>query len=197
MREVELKGVVPDAAAARARLEQAGARLVFSGRLEDRCYDGAERRLAAADQVLRLRVYRDGDGTRAALDWKGPTRYDGGYKVREELTTSVGDPAALAAMLEALGYTVSREIDRRIVQYELGGATVRFEEYPRMDVLVEVEGEPDAIERAVGALGISRAAFTTDRLPQFIERFEARTGQRAAICDRELDGDYRYSALDA
>ena len=147
--------------------------------------------------MLRLRVYRDGESTRAALDWKGPTRYDGGYKVREELSTTVGDPDALAAMLEQLGYTVTREIDRRIVQYELDGAIVRFEEYPRMDVLVEVEGEPEAIERAVKALGIPRDAFTTDRLPQFIARFEERTGQRAAICDRELAGDYRYSALDA
>ena len=197
MREVELKGVVPDADAARARLERLGARLVFAGRLEDRRYDGAERRLAEVDHVLRLRVYRDGERTNAALDWKGPTRYDGGYKVREELSTTVGDPDALAAMLEQLGYAVTREIDRRIVQYELDGATVRFEEYPRMDVLVEVEGAPQAIERAVEALGIPRAEFTTDRLPQFIARFEARTGQRAAICDRELDGDYRYSALDA
>ena len=41
--------------------------------------------------------------------------------------------------------TVILEIERVISQYELDGAIVRFEEYPRMDVLVEVEGGPDAI----------------------------------------------------
>jgi adenylate cyclase class IV len=146
--------------------------------------------------VLRLRVYR-GAAVSAHIDWKGPTGYADGYKVREEHSVSCGDPDALATILERLGYVVTREIDREIEQFTLGGATVRFERYPRMDVLVEVEGEPAAIERAITALGIARAAFTTQRLPDFVKAFELRTGERAAICDREVDGDYRYSATDA
>jgi hypothetical protein len=74
---------------------------------------------------------------------------------------------------------------------------VRLERYPRMDVLAEVEGEPEAIERAIALLGLPRASFTTERLPDFVRHFEDRTAQRAAICDRELTGDYRYSATDA
>ena len=107
------------------------------------------------------------------------------------------DPVALARILELLGYVVTREIDRHIAQFEHAGATVRFERYPRMDTLVEVEGAPDAIERAIVALGVPRASFTTERLPDFVMKFEARTGERAALCDRELTGDYRYSATDA
>ena len=86
------------------------------------------------------------------------------------------------------------EIDREIAQYELGGATIRFESYPRMDVLVEVEGEPDSIEQAIEALGMSRGQFNSDRLANFVARFEQRTGVRAAICQRELDGDYSFRA---
>lgn len=196
MREVELKAVVPDPAAARDALRAAGATLAYQGRLEDRRYDTPERALALRDHVLRLRVYR-GSTVRALLDWKGPTGYQDGYKVREELSTPVGDAAALAAMLEGIGYVVTREIDREIEQYAHAGAVVRFERYPRMDVLVEVEGEPAAIERAIAALGLPRASFTTERLPDFVRHYEDRTGQRAAICDRELSGDYRYSATDA
>lgn len=133
----------------------------------------------------------------AALDWKGPTDYAGGYKVREELSTDLVDPDALAAILERIGYVVTREIDREIAQYELAGAVVRFERYPRMDVLVEVEGAPEAIERAIVATGMSRDAFTSERLPAFVERYEARTGERAALCDRELSGDFRFSVSDA
>ena len=131
------------------------------------------------------------------LDWKGPTTYQNGYKVREEHSVSLGDPDDLALMLERLGYVITREIDREIEQYTVVGATVRLEQYPRMDVLAEVEGEPEAIERAIQLLGLPRTSFTTERLPDFVRHFEDRTGQRAAICDRELTGDYRYSATDA
>jgi adenylate cyclase class 2 len=196
MREVELKAMVADPEAARHALRAAGATLTFAGRLEDRRYDAPDRALRLRDQVLRLRVYR-GNEVRALLDWKGPSSYDGGYKVREEHSTPVADPAALAAILEGLGYVVTREIDRTIEQYQIEGAMVRFERYPRMDVLVEVEGEPAAIERAIAVLRLPRADFTTGRLPDFVQRFEDRTGERAAICDRELSGDYRFSATDA
>lgn len=196
LREVELKGIVPDIGAARAALRAAGAQLTYAGRLEDRRYDLPDRALRLRDHVLRLRVYR-GEPARALLDWKGPTAYEDGYKVREELSVPLGDPDALAAMFERLGYVVTREIDREIEQYAVAGATVRLERYPRMDVLAEVEGEPAAIERAIRILGLPRESFTVGRLPDFVRLYEDRTGERAAICDRELTGDYRYSATDA
>ncbi len=196
MREVELKSVVELPDTAREAILAAGAVLTYTGRLEDRRYDAPDRALAVRDHVLRLRVYR-GTVVRALLDWKGPTGYADGYKVREEHSVPFEDPDQLATILERLGYIVTREIDREIEQFVLGGATIRFERYPRMDVLVEVEGEPAAIERAITALALPRAGFTTARLPDFVRQYELRTGLRAAICDRELDGDYRFSATDA
>lgn len=89
------------------------------------------------------------------------------------------------------------EIDREIAQYELGGATIRFERYPRMDVLVEVEGIPDAIEQAIAALGMLRGEFTAERLLSFVSRFERRTGVRSALCERELTGDSQFRRSDA
>jgi adenylate cyclase class IV len=153
--------------------------------------------MAARDHVLRVRVYRGGEPVRASLDWKGPTRRDGTYKLREELATSVTDPDALAEILTLLGYEISIAIDREIVQYDLGGAMVRFERYPRMDDLVEVEGSPEQIERAIAVLGLERDGFTTDRLPDFVRRYEARTGGRAAISDAELAGDARFDVSNA
>lgn len=196
-REVELKAIVQDLRSARAAVEQAGGRLVFAGRLEDRRYDSQDRALVAKDLVLRLRTYRSGTGISAHLDWKGPTHRVDGFKVRDELTTSVSDPDALARMLEGLGYRVVREIDREIAQYGLGDTMIRFERYPRMDTLVEVEGSPEGIERAIHVLGMPREAFTAERLSDFVRSYEARTGTRAAICDRELSGDYRYSVRNA
>ena len=117
---------------------------------------------------------------------EGPTRRDGTYKLREELGTSVSDPGVSLRDAGQLGYEVSIAIDRVIVQYDLAGTMVRFEHYPRMDDLVEVEGAPEQIERAIAVLGLARDGFTTDRLPDFVRRYEERTGGRAAISDADL-----------
>jgi adenylate cyclase class IV len=189
MREVELKAVLDSWRDRSARLERAGATRVFFGRIEDRRYDTDARSLAARDIVLRLRLYRGSDGARAELEFKGPTAYEDGYKVRDEIGSRVSDPESVAVMLSGLGYLVTRAIDREIEQWDVDGASVRFERYPRMDDLVEVEGEPEAIERAIAALGIPRNAYTAERLTDFAMRYEARTGTRAALSDAELAGN--------
>lgn len=188
MLEVELKAVVADAGATRARLVAAGATLTFAGRMEDRRYDTPDGRYARRDVVIRLRTYRpeDGQPERAYFDWKGASSSDSGYKVRDELSTTVGDAETLAKILDRVGLYVTREVDRTIWQYTLGAAMVRFEQYPRMDVLLEVEGSPDAIEQAIAVSGIPRSAFSDERLLDFVARYEERTGLDAALSDREL-----------
>jgi predicted adenylyl cyclase CyaB len=193
MREVELKSVVPDPARTMVELRAAGAVLALEGMLRDRRYDTAERALLAKDHVLRVREFTGGGAATATLDWKGPTSYADGYKVREEISARIGDAKIFAQLLEGLGYAVIREIDRSIVQFDVRGATVRIEVYPRMDALVEVEGAPAAIEAAITATGLPRAGFTTERLQDFVLRFESRESKRAALSDRELAGDYRYA----
>ena len=197
MREVELKAVVDSMPARMANVERAGGRLVFRGRLEDCRYDTIDRQLRARDDVLRLRVYRDEQSTRAELGWKGPTRYEDGYKVRDEIGARSPDAEALRLILERMGFVLTREIDRDITQYELNGAIVRFERYPRMDDLVEVEGDPSAIERAIEVIGLPRDAFTSERLFDFVRRWQDRTGESAALCDRELTGEHPYALEDA
>jgi hypothetical protein len=72
-------------------------------------------------------------------------------------------------------------IDRTIAEYRLAQAAVRIEWYPAMDVLVEVEGEPATIERAIAATGIPRDRFLPESLPFFIAAYERRTGRPARI----------------
>jgi predicted adenylyl cyclase CyaB len=192
MREVELKGVIDDPAALRERLLAAGGREVYRGALSDCRYDRRSGALLSRDHVLRLRVTDGAEGRRAVLDWKGPTTIEAGFKVREELSTPCGDGAAMAEMLRHLGYVVVHEIDRDIEQYEVNGAVCRVERYPRMDVLLEVEGAPDAIDAAIAAAGLDRRSFTSERLADFVARYEARTGERAAVSRREAAGDYRF-----
>jgi adenylate cyclase class IV len=200
MIETELKAVVSDLAATRGRVESSGGRSSFAGRLEDRRYDRPDLSLAALDHVLRLRVYRDTKGAvlRASIDWKGPSSSTGAYKQREEINSEInGDPESLKQILDRLGFVVTMQIDRDIWQYDLRGAIVRFERYPRMDDLVEIEGSPSAIEQAIAALGLPRESCTAERLPDFVRRYETRTGQTAALSDAELAGGVRYDVSNA
>ena len=188
--ETELKAMVPDPEACRARVEAAGARLVFEGALIDRRWDLPHAPLAGRDEVVRVRTSipapHVAGGVRHVLDWKGPTRVEDGYKRRLERSTGVEDAVVLETILAAAGFVVVREVERAVAQYALGDATLRFEHYPRLDVLMEVEGTPDAVEAAIVATGLPRAAFTAARLADFVAAYERRTGRPAALNAREL-----------
>ena len=190
-RELELKAVVPDPDEFRRRMREAGAEARFAGRMDDVRYDrGAE--LAPRDEVLRVRTYHHRDGSvESVVAWKGPTRRSPeGYKLREEieLPVAAGEPGRL---LEALGYRPVHVVEREVEIWRLGAATARLERYPRMDVLVEVEGEPAAIERAIVASGIPRSAFTAESLAEFVRRFQERTGVPAELSGGAIAGTRR------
>ena len=179
--ELELKAVVADPADLVQRLVSAGATLLFKGSMEDRRYDRGNE-LTARDEVLRTRLLTSDTTRESVLGWKGPTRLSPeGYKLREELEYPVMNGAPADPLVLALGYSVIYQIHREITVYRLGQATVRVERYPRMDVLVEVEGMPDDIERAIQVSGIPRGQFVADSLSEFVTRFEQRTGQPALV----------------
>lgn len=169
--ELELKGVVPDPAAARRALLAGGATLTFRGMLHDRRYD-RDGEFRGRDEVVRSRRYLAADGATALqLGWKGPTRRSAdGYKEREEREIEVrGDGDSFLA---GLGFAPVHAIDRYIETYTLHGGHARLEWYPRMDVLVEVEGTPDAIEAIITTLGLPRDEFTSEGLAAFTTRYD-------------------------
>src|SRR4029079_12307695 len=181
--ELELKAVVPDPEALRARLRHAGAIPGFRGRMTDRRYDRAGD-LAARDEVLRIRTYHHPNGsTESVLAWKGATgRSPEGYKLRQEIELAVrSERGAAERLLGALGYAPVHLIEREVEIYRVEEATVRLERYPEMDSLVEVEGVPDAIERAIVVTGIARGDFTAEALSEFVRRYETRTGAPARL----------------
>src|SRR5207245_2333387 len=89
-----------------------------------------------------------------------------------EVKARVEDPDALRAALLRAG-----------ARLEFQGDMVdrRFDRYPDMDVLIEVEGEPAGIERAIAATGLGRASFLAESLPYFVAAFERRTGRAALL----------------
>ncbi len=182
-RELELKAVVADPDQFRHRVLAAGAEVRFIGRMTDVRYDRTGE-LTLRDEVLRVRTFSHPDGsTERIMAWKGPTmRSADGYKLREEIELPLVDGSPdPERLLLALGYQPTHAIERMVEVYRLGGATARLETYPRMDVLLEVEGEPAAIEQAIVATGIPRSDFTAEPLVEFVRRFEARSGEPALL----------------
>ena len=185
--ELELKAVVPDPAKTRERLKAAGAKETYRGMMRDRLFD-ADGRLTARGEVLRIRSFEPRGGlAHAVVGWKGPTlRSHDGYKLRKEIEYPTPDGANATRFLEALGYRIVRSIDRYVEMFSIAGATARLEWYPRMDVLMEIEGTPAAIESAVSQSGLPRSAFLADPLAIFVELYNARESQPAIIAEQEL-----------
>jgi adenylate cyclase class IV len=180
--ELEVKAQVTDPAALRRALEDAGAVLEYRGAMVDRRLDRAGS-LTTRDEVLRLRVFRPVDGSPAygVLAWKGPRGARGGYRHRAELETRVPEPDVVLAILERAGLEVTLVIERSVEVYRLFGAILRLEWYPAMDVLLEVEGAPAAMERAIAATGLPRERFLPESFDYFLTAYEARTGRRGRI----------------
>ena len=190
--ELELKAVLSEPEAVRRALAAARAREGFRGLMRDRRFDrGGE--LGRRDEVLRVRLFEAGEGSpvggSAVLGWKGPMGVSpNGYKQREEIELETGDAAAATHLIQALGFAEVHAIDRYVEIYQVLGAVIRLEWYPRMDALIEVEGGPEAIEAAIALIGIPRSTFLAAALAQFAAGFEARTNQAAALSEAELAG---------
>jgi adenylate cyclase class IV len=179
--EIEVKARVPDVKAFEAALLRAGATVEFTGEMTDHRFD-RKKRLAGRDEMLRLRVYRPESGpARGELCWKGPVETQGEYRHRPEVEFAVGDPWNALELLVRLGFAETQRIERLVTVFRLGEATLRMERYPEMDVLVEVEGDPAGIERAIGATGLPREAFLPESLPYFVSQYEERTGRSARL----------------
>jgi len=180
--ELELKARVENPDAVRKAILAAGAELMYRGAMMDRRFD-RRGRLEGRDEVVRLRVYHPADKSPewGVLGWKGPVQRRGEYRLREEWESRVDDPKAVLVILRHMGYKISLRVDRAVEQYRLGEATLRLEWYPAMDVLMEVEGQPEAIEGAVRATGLPRDAFLAESLPYFTAAYEERTGRVARV----------------
>ena len=98
--EVEVKIPCEDHELARVSLRAAGATLASARHFESNdLYDDPGKKLSGQGRTLRLRRAAG----RAILTYKGPARFQGGIKVREERETEVADPAEAEAILAGLG----------------------------------------------------------------------------------------------
>jgi adenylate cyclase class 2 len=150
--EVEVKLRIPSTAAMAPRLAQAGFALVHpEAREANRLWD-REGTLQAQDCALRLRQY----GDQATLTWKGARVPDARLKIRPEQETAVADPAAMEAILQALGFAPVLVMVKTRAIWVRGQLEACLDDTPYGSFL-ELEGAREAIAGAMAELGLDPA----------------------------------------
>ena len=151
--EIEVKVPAPDLAQVRERLREAGAARRAPEHDESNClYDDADRRLSQSGRTVRLRRAAG----RTILTYKGPARFEGGAKVREEREVDVSDPGEAEAILAGLGLLPRFRYDKRREEWDCEGCVVALDTTP-IGTFVEIEGDPAAIRKLMLRLGLDFA----------------------------------------
>jgi adenylate cyclase, class 2 len=148
--EKKYRMTAAEVAALRARLQGVGAQAEGAEFEVNTVYrgPGLEPRL----RLLRLRRV----GRRAVLTFKERPPTTAAIKQQREDETEVADADALAAILEALGYTPALIYEKRRETWQLEGAEVVLDELP-FGWFVEIEGAEAAIEAAERKLELEAA----------------------------------------
>ena len=156
--ETEIKLAVPSPGAIRRTLRAAGFRVSRKRVFESNAiYDTAAPSLRPAGTLLRLRQA----GRTATLTYKGPA-LAGKHKSREELEVEVADHAAMAAILERLGYRPTFRYEKYRTEFrqpDLAGIAM-LDETP-IGVYLELEGEAEWIDRTAALLGFGESDYLT------------------------------------
>jgi len=173
--EREIKLRFDSARAARAALEELGARPLRPRRLQDDVLlDSDDGRLQRAGCALRVR--RDGD--RAVITWKGPAQ-PGPMKTREEIETAVGTADDARRILASLGFVPRFRYQKYREELSLEGLIVAIDETP-IGTFVELEGEEAAIASVAVRLGRGPADYVVASYRSlFLEHRQARGGHGA------------------
>ncbi len=151
--EHEIKLHVDSLDGVRSRLRERGASLRQAATFEDNwVLDDDSRRIGAAGCLLRVRRWGDA----AFVTFKGPARFAGGVKTREEIETTVGDAAIALELMAALGFTPWRRYQKRRELWEMQGVAVALDDTP-MGCFVELEGAAESIGTVAARLGLDPA----------------------------------------
>jgi adenylate cyclase class 2 len=151
------------------RLREGGA--IFEGEEfeENTLYAGGQ--LDVSRQVLRLRRV----GGRAVLTYKERGDSASSVKRYREDETRVDDAAALADILDALGFTPSLVYEKRRATWQLKGAEIVVDELP-FGLFLEIEGEESVITEVEKLLGLTEADAEMDTYPHLARRHGRKRG---------------------
>jgi adenylate cyclase class 2 len=127
--------------------------------------------LERGNRVLRLRRV----GARAVFTFKESMAGSLGIKRRREEETIVEDADALAAILDALGYTPAAVYEKRRETWLVAGVEVVIDELP-FGLFVEIEGAEEFILEAERLLELTETEAEPNSYPQLTLTHGTRRG---------------------
>jgi len=165
-REVEIKLPFASPEQARTALQTLGAAPFTPREFEDNVlFDRAHDALKPQGKLLRLRRI----GSRAIVTMKSPVQGEYRHKVRIEDETSVDRPDAMEKILVGLGLTPRYRYQKYRAEFRLGALHICLDETP-IGCFVELEGEPDEIDRTAEKLGFSPADYVRESYRELHEQ---------------------------
>jgi predicted adenylyl cyclase CyaB len=146
-----------DHAKLREQLRKRGGKLIGRYKEDNYRFNGPGK--STRNTTLRLRVLNG--GPRGVLTAKGPAKFDGGVKIREETEVDIADVHAALDMLQQLGFRVGWTYPKQRSMWMLDGVAIT------LDVLdfgwfVELEGPAQVLPEMASSLGLDPANALRD-----------------------------------
>ena len=159
------------------RLRESGAALEGEEFEENTLYAGGN--LDLSRHALRLRRV----GGRAVLTFKERFVSAMAVKRHREDETSVGDPQAMAEILDALGYKPTLVYEKRRATWRWEGAEIVVDELP-FGLFLEIEGEEELIAEVEERLGLQEAEAEMATYPDLARQHGRK---REAVIESRFD----------
>jgi adenylate cyclase class 2 len=184
-REVEVKLGFDTVDQALSAVHSLGAEIVSERAFEDNVlYDRDVDPLVSSGKMLRLRRFRG----RSIVTYKEPVPGDHAYKVRDEAEIEISDPAELERIVAGLGFRPVYRYQKYRSCFRLGDLLLMVDETP-IGCFVELEGPPEAIDRAARALGRLPGDYVVETYHEIQERLARERG--VEVGDLVFDSEYR------
>ncbi|MBU2523908.1 class IV adenylate cyclase [Patescibacteria group bacterium] len=165
--EVKILGIDKDQLI--AKLEAAGAKLLFSGELDVYYYDTADGDIRAKNELLRLRKIGD---QKVELVYKKNRREENGCKVLDEHEIEVSDFDEARIILESLGYGVRKNYVKTRTEYEFEDLKFVIDEFEGVPAYLEIEGETGQIDEWVKKLDLGDYERSAETLDELMKRYK-------------------------
>lgn len=167
--EIERKYLGVDFATLHRALVESGAENLGTCFESNLVYDTQHYSLYSSGRLLRVRSQEWRDYTRHFLTLKLPADAPttGPYKAHEERELNVESASGIGSVLEGLGYVITIRYEKVRSAWRMAngagagnGVLVELDQLPFANV-VEVEGEPDALDAVAAMLGLDKCEIST------------------------------------
>jgi adenylate cyclase, class 2 len=159
----------------RAELRKRGAKL--DGRYQEENYRFNGPGKSTRNVTMRLRVLNG--GPRGLLTVKGPAKFVGGVKVREETEVAVSDAHATLDLLMQLSFQVAWTYPKRRTVWRLDGVAVTLDVL-EFGCFVELEGPLEGLPEMARSLGLDPAHALRESYSVLARKFIASKKKKGA-----------------